>query len=272
MYPEPTELLLIGCLTESTWFPRSKSNTSTPKTNSLTFWPKEVAHVMNGIILCVYLTLVISVPPIVLKWCGKEHKKIQMKNGSQQNQSRWRSWSRDAAKGLLTCWYPLHQKVRWNQMRKSITSELVHWAASKNGETNKDAYSSDYSEWNIDEKWSSQVWKPGEMLETSTGRPVDDKFVIDNDMDSDTVTESKLVRAVTKWTRACDKRMARLISYIHHASDYWQYCHVGNTAQQCGFGLFHDSVFVGDLEDSKTTSWWILCIIGSLMFVPISWM
>ena len=31
MFPEPTELLLIGCLIESIWTPRSKSNTSTPK-------------------------------------------------------------------------------------------------------------------------------------------------------------------------------------------------------------------------------------------------
>ena len=28
----------------------------------------------------------------------------------------------------------------------------------------------------------------------------------------------KLARAVTKWTRACAKRLARLISYIHHTS------------------------------------------------------
>ena len=33
---------------------------------------------------------------------------------------------------------------------------------------------------------------------------------------------NKLARAVTKWTRACDKRLARLISYIHHTSDFWQ--------------------------------------------------
>ena len=52
---------------------------------------------------------------------------------------------------------------------------------------------SDYSEWNIDDKWSSQEWKSGEMSNTSTVRPVYDKFVIDDDgMDSDTVTESNL--------------------------------------------------------------------------------
>ena len=35
---------------------------------------------------------------------------------------------------------------------------------------------------------------------------------------------NKLARAVTKWTKACDKRLARLISYIHHTSEYRQYC------------------------------------------------
>ena len=44
---------------------------------------------------------------------------------------------------------------------------------------------------------------------------------------------SKLARAVTKWTRARDRRLARLISYIHHTHDYRKYCHVGNTAQHC---------------------------------------
>ena len=52
-----------------------------------------------------------------------------------------------------------------------------------------------------------------------------------------------------KMTRACDKRLARLISYIHCTSEYKQYCHVGNTAQQCRLGLFQDSNIASDLED-----------------------
>ena len=66
------------------------------------------------------------------------------------------------------------------------------------------ASSSDYSEWNIDEKWSSQEWKSDVMLEARTERSVGgqpagsfthhtDKFVIDDDdMDSGTATESDL--------------------------------------------------------------------------------
>ena len=44
---------------------------------------------------------------------------------------------------------------------------------------------------------------------------------------------NKLARSITKWTKACDKRLNRLISHIHHTSEYKQYCHVGNTAKQC---------------------------------------
>ena len=79
----------------------------------------------------------------------------------------------------------------------------------------------------------------------------------------------ELVRAITKWTKACDKRLARLISNIHHTCEHRQYCHVGNTAQQCKLGLFQDSEFAGDPEDSKSTSGGILCIFGSHTFVPI---
>ena len=64
----------------------------------------------------------------------------------------------------------------------------------------------------------------------------------------------KLARFIKKWTKACDKRLNRLISYIHHTCEYKQYCHVGNTAKQCRLGLFQDSDFAGDLEDSKSTS------------------
>ena len=83
---------------------------------------------------------------------------------------------------------------------------------------------------------------------------------------------NKLARSITQWTKACDKRLNRLSSYIHHTCEYKQYCHVGNTAKQCRLGLFQDSDFAGDLEDSKSTSGGTLCVFGSHTFVPISWM
>ena len=83
---------------------------------------------------------------------------------------------------------------------------------------------------------------------------------------------NKLARAFTKWTRACDKRFARLISYIHLTCEFKQYCHLGNTSKPCRLGLFQDSDFAGDQQDSKSTSGGLLCLFGSQTSVPISWM
>ena len=47
---------------------------------------------------------------------------------------------------------------------------------------------------------------------------------------------------------------------------------MGNTAKQCRLGLFQDSDFRGDLEDSKSTSGGTLSVFGSHTFVPISGM
>ena len=49
---------------------------------------------------------------------------------------------------------------------------------------------------------------------------------------------NKLARAITKWTKACDKHLNRLISYIHHTSEYKQYCHVGNTTHNADWDCF----------------------------------
>ena len=71
MFPEPTELLLIGCLIESIWTPRFKSKKMTSRTNSHTHWQREISHVMNGIIFCVCSTSAISVSSTAVKAMSK---------------------------------------------------------------------------------------------------------------------------------------------------------------------------------------------------------
>ena len=73
------------------------------------------------------------------------------------------------------------------------------------------ASSLNYSEWNIDDKWSSQVWKSGEVLNKKTVRPVDDKFVIDNDMDSNTVTESDLSLKLRSFLHRVNDRLRKIL-------------------------------------------------------------
>ena len=82
------------------------------------------------------------------------------------------------------------------------------------------AGSSDYSEWNIDDKWSSQEWKSGEMLGARTERPVDDKFVIDDDMDSDTATESNLSLRSRSSTNRENDRLRKILD--HSSKDAMQ--------------------------------------------------
>ena len=70
---------------------------------------------------------------------------------------------------------------------------------TKTGRPAMDAYSSNYSEWNTDEKWSSQEWNSDDVLEGRTERLVNEQPAglftqhnDDDDMDSNTVTESDL--------------------------------------------------------------------------------
>ena len=134
MFPEPTSLLLISCLIESIWTARSKSSTLTPRSNSQTCWEREISHVMNGIIFCVCLTSAIPVPSIVLKRCRKEHKKMQVKKESQQSQSRWWIWHRDAAFGDPNVFASTASESPGKPNLK-VRTYLVECAANKNRKT-----------------------------------------------------------------------------------------------------------------------------------------
>ena len=81
---------------------------------------------------------------------------------------------------------------------------------------------------------------------------------------------NKLARSITKWTKACDKRLNRLISYVHHTCEYKQYCHVGNTAKQSRLGLFQNSDFAADHEDSKSISGGTLCAFSEVIDLFLS--
>ena len=83
---------------------------------------------------------------------------------------------------------------------------------------------------------------------------------------------NSLAREVTKWTVACDKRLHRLISYIHYNTESVIKSWIGNKASECKLMLFCDASFAGDLGDSKSTSGTVLCLVGSHTFCQISWL
>ena len=85
-------------------------------------------------------------------------------------------------------------------------------------------------------------------------------------------TVNMLAREVTRWTQACDRRLHRLICYMHQTAEYAQLCFVGDSPSKCWLAMFSDASFAGDLRDSKSTSGGILCLVGPNTYVPISWL
>ena len=49
---------------------------------------------------------------------------------------------------------------------------------------------------------------------------------------------NKFARSITKWIKACDKRLNRLISYIHHRSEYKQFWHVETLPNDADWDCF----------------------------------
>ena len=59
---------------------------------------------------------------------------------------------------------------------------------------------------------------------------------------------NKRARAITKWTRACDERLVRLISSIHHTSEFKQSCHVETLHNNVGWDFFRTLIFLEILK------------------------
>ena len=74
------------------------------------------------------------------------------------------------------------------------------------------ASSSNSSEWNNDDKWSSQVQKSGEMSKTRTGKPVSNKLVTDIDMDSATAAESDLSLRSRSFLNRVNDRLRKMLN------------------------------------------------------------
>ena len=73
---------------------------------------------------------------------------------------------------------------------------------------------------------------------------------------------------MTRWIRACDKRLRRLICYIHHTGDHSLESCVGDDAQDCHPVLFSDADFAGDLVTAKSSSGCYFAIVGPNAFAP----
>ena len=79
-----------------------------------------------------------------------------------------------------------------------------------------------------------------------------------------------IARRVSKWSRAEDKRLFRLVCYIHSTLDHTLESFVGDKAHCCNVVLYTDADFAGDQLTSKSTSGCYIAIAGPNTFAPIT--
>ena len=163
----------------------------------------------------------------------------------------------------------LHGSMTWKVMQRNAWKYVVNWRIKR-----RNSYTTSRRHACMDNHQfkEAQMGTVGEVSKVCSQIVLKCLYLAHIGRPDISWSVNKLARAITKWTRACDKLLARLICYIHHTSEFKQKCHVGNTAQQCRFGVFQDSDFAGDLKDSKSASGGLLCVFGSHTFVPASWM
>ena len=170
MFPEPTELLLIGCLMESIWTPRSKSNTLTSRTNSQTSWQKGnfKRDVWNHLLCLFNISHFSSIRSVKamskITWEGAGEERVTAKSKPMMN-----LFSRYSARDPNVLASTASESPGKTKSESQVPLSSLNVQETSTGRL-VDASSSNYSRWNIDDKWSSQKWKSGEMLGAKTGR------------------------------------------------------------------------------------------------------
>ena len=71
---------------------------------------------------------------------------------------------------------------------------------------------------------------------------------------------NKFARSITKWNKACDKRLNRLTSYIHYTCECNSIVLWVILKHKADRDCFKTPILAGDLEDSKSTSGGTLCV------------
>ena len=158
--PEPTELLLIGCLIELIWTPKSKSNTSTPKTNSLTFNEGNFTRHEWNLLLCLFQISNFSSKFTLTQW-RNDRNKIQ----EQKNRDLW--WSLLPGRG--SC--PVKKHYGSQDPWTSVAGEDRPGQPGKETELFEIFSSTDYSELDYDRVWSSLKWKTETTTYDRSGWP-----------------------------------------------------------------------------------------------------
>ena len=80
-----------------------------------------------------------------------------------------------------------------------------------------------------------------------------------------------LASCVQKWTRACDKKLCRLIAYLHHTPHYRLLSYCGDATENLSLRLYVDADFAGSRSegDARSSSGSWLCLHGPATHIPL---
>ena len=67
-------------------------------------------------------------------------------------------------------------------------------------------------------------------------------------------TVSYLARFLTKWNEDTDKRLQRLMSYIHHSYSYRMYAYMGEDQPTFTMDIYSDSDYAGCTQTQRSTT------------------
>ena len=167
MFPEHTELLLIGCSIESNWTPTSISNTSTPKNHLAdklrkgNFTRDEWNH-----LLCLS-----SISHSSSSNCSEV-----MSNRTQKDtgEERVAAISKPMMNLVSRCRVgdPIvfaSESPGKTRHKSQSSLSLQTWKYDTTGRPVVYAHSSSYSKWNLDKTWSSQEWTSDQLMEDRLG-------------------------------------------------------------------------------------------------------
>jgi hypothetical protein len=86
-------------------------------------------------------------------------------------------------------------------------------------------------------------------------------------------TIAYLARFLTQWNEDMDRRLQRLMSYIHHSYSYRMYAYMGEDKPKFTMDIYSDSDYAGCVQTQRSTTGSILFLRGGEdTSVPISFM
>ena len=214
MFPGPTELLLIGYLMESIWTPKIQIKYIDTKNQLADILTKgNLTRDEWNHVLCL---------SNISHFSSTNSLEVMSKRTQEDaGEERVTAKSKPMMNSVSRC------RVRDPTVLASTASEIPGNTKSESHKvplsslnvqltgTEKPVTlvgSSNSSEWNKDDKWSSQVWKSGEMSNTSTGKLVSNKLVIDIDMDSATDAESDISLKSRSFLNRVNDRLRKMLN------------------------------------------------------------